>query len=108
MQQKLDDTTKTTKTSPPASEAAAKYAIGDPAQFAQNMVKVGLQSQRLLADFIKRQSSRDGSQPLDPLNLTGTFMSLARAMAANPGAIVEAQFQLWRDFMGLWESTARR
>ena len=35
-------------------------------------------------------------------------MSLARAMAANPAAIVEAQFELWRDFMGLWESTARR
>src|SRR4029077_17753727 len=46
--------------------------------------------------------------PLDPLNLTNTFMSLAKAMAANPGAIVEAQFELWRDFMGLWESTARR
>src|SRR4029077_14468975 len=46
--------------------------------------------------------------PLDPLNLTNTFMSLAKAMAANPAALVEAQFELWRDFMGLWESTARR
>ena len=108
MQHKLDDEAKEKKVSAPAAEAAKDYAIGDPTQFAQNMVKVGLQSQRLLADFIKRHSDRSANQPLDPLNLTGTFMSLARAMAANPGAIVEAQFELWRDFMGLWESTARR
>jgi polyhydroxyalkanoate synthase len=105
MQKKLDETTK-----PAGSQAepTMNYAIADPAQFAQNMVRVGLQSQRLLADFMKRHSEKSANEPLDPLNLTGTFMSLARAMAANPGAIMEAQFQLWRDFMGLWESTARR
>jgi poly[(R)-3-hydroxyalkanoate] polymerase subunit PhaC len=108
MQQKLDEPSKTKKPSASATEAGAEYQIADPTQFAQNMVKVGLQSQRLLADFIKRHSGRTAGAPLDPLNLTGTFMSLARGMAANPGAIVEAQFELWRDFMGLWESTARR
>ena len=108
MQQKLDEPSKTKKPSASTTEAGAEYQIADPTQFAQNMVKVGLQSQRLLGDFIKRHSSRTAGAPLDPLNLTGTFMSLARGMAANPGAIVEAQFELWRDFMGLWESTARR
>src|SRR5258706_1665967 len=108
MQQKLDETTKGAKPASAPTEGSADYAIADPAQFAQNMVRVGLQSQRLLADFIKRQSERSKNQPLDPLNLGGAFMSLAQAMAANPRALVEAQFELWRDFMGLWESTARR
>ncbi|HTQ15137.1 MAG TPA: class I poly(R)-hydroxyalkanoic acid synthase [Rhizomicrobium sp.] len=85
------------------------YKIGDPGMFARNMVRVGMQSQRLLGDFIKRQSSKaGGNQPLDPLNLGGTFMDLLKGMAADPAAMWEAQFQLWRDYMSLWERTARR
>ncbi|MDE1939546.1 MAG: class I poly(R)-hydroxyalkanoic acid synthase [Alphaproteobacteria bacterium] len=71
------------------------------------MMRVGAQSQKLLADFVKRQSAK-GNAPRDPLNLTDTFMALLNGMAANPAAIVEAQFQLWRDYMGLWESAAQR
>ena len=29
-------------------------------------------------------------------------------MVADPSAVMEAQFGLWRDYMGLWEHTARR
>jgi poly[(R)-3-hydroxyalkanoate] polymerase subunit PhaC len=108
MQRKLDEAEKNEKVAVPRAEAATDYRMGDPAEFTQNMMRVGLQSQRLLADYLKRHSSGSSSGPFDPLNLSGTFMSLAKAMAANPGAIVEAQFELWRDFMGLWESTARR
>jgi polyhydroxyalkanoate synthase len=84
------------------------YKIGDPAAFAQNMVRVGMQSQRLLGDFVKRQRDKTGDEPRDPLNLTGAFMQLLRGMAADPAKVMEAQFQLWRDYMGLWERTAQR
>jgi poly[(R)-3-hydroxyalkanoate] polymerase subunit PhaC len=87
---------------------AGPYTISDPALFARNMVTVGVQSQRLLADFVKRQTQKTGSAPLDPLNLAGTFAALARAMAENPVQLMRAQFELWRNFMGLWESTARK
>jgi polyhydroxyalkanoate synthase subunit PhaC len=83
------------------------YTIGDGAEFARNMMRVGVRSQQLLAEFAKRQMEK-GNAPLDPLNLTDTFMALARGMAAHPAAMIEAQFQLWRDAMGLWESTAQR
>ena len=33
---------------------ASGYAIADPAEFASNMVRVGQQSQKLLADYMKR------------------------------------------------------
>jgi polyhydroxyalkanoate synthase len=85
------------------------YKIGDPGAFARNMMRVGMQSQRLLSDFVKRQSAKvGGNEPMDPLNLTGTFMELARSMAADPAKVWEAQFQLWRDHMSLWEHTARK
>ena len=91
----------------PVSEHSP-YALGDPVLLAQNMIKVGVQSQHLLADFIKRQATKDAGEPFDPLNLTGTFSALLRAMVENPVPLVEAQFELWRNMMGLWESTARR
>ena len=87
---------------------SSDYKVGDPGEFARNMVKVGIQSQRLLTDFFKRQASRVGQEPLDPLNIGGTFTALLRGMIADPSAVMEAQFDLWRDYMGLWENTARR
>jgi polyhydroxyalkanoate synthase len=85
------------------------YRIADPATFARNMMQVGQQSQKLLGDFIKRQAAKGASGgPLDPLNLTGAFASLLKGMAANPTVVIEAQFQLWQDYLGLWERTAHR
>jgi polyhydroxyalkanoate synthase len=92
-----------------AATGGAEYRIADPGAFARNMVEVGVQSQRLLSEFARRQTEKFGSaQPLDPLNITGAFMDLLRGIVADPAAIMEAQFQLWRDYMGLWERTARR
>ncbi len=84
------------------------YKVGDPSAFARNMVRVGIQSQRLLTDFLKRQADKVGNEPVDPLNISGTFQELLRGMVADPAVVMEAQFQLWRDYMGLWEHTARR
>jgi len=89
-------------------EMESRYRLGDPAEFARNMVEVAQQSQRLLADFVKRQAAQAGNGPFDPLNLTGAFSALLKGMMANPAAVLEAQFQLWRDYMNLWERTATR
>ena len=103
-----------TKDGPPPApaephEAAEGYKIGDPGTFARNMVQVGIQSQQLLSDFLRRQASKAGDgRPRDPLNITGAFTELLRSMVADPSVVMEAQFQLWRDYMGLWERTARR
>jgi polyhydroxyalkanoate synthase len=110
MQKKLGDSAKNANTQDKVKGGPAPanpYAFGDAGELAKNMVRVGQQSQRLLSDFFKRQSSSD-KEPIDPLNLAGPFFALVKAMAANPAAIVHAQFQLWQDFMGLWEATARK
>jgi polyhydroxyalkanoate synthase len=86
----------------------AVYRISDPAEFASNMMRVGAQSQRLLGEFLKRQRSKGAGDPLDPLNLTGAFLELLKGMASDPAVIVEAQMQLWHDYMELWERTARQ
>src|SRR5215468_4631243 len=93
---------------PAASWEGSPYTIADPRLFARNMMRVGMQSQKLIADFVKRQAAKVGSEPFDPLNLTGTFSTFLRAMVENPAQFVEAQFELWHNFLGLWESTARK
>jgi polyhydroxyalkanoate synthase len=88
--------------------ADESYKMGDPGEFARNMVRVGIQSQQLLTDFMRRQADKFGKEPVDPLNLFGAFSDLLRGMVADPAPIMEAQFALWRDYMSLWERTARR
>ncbi|HXC55690.1 MAG TPA: class I poly(R)-hydroxyalkanoic acid synthase [Rhizomicrobium sp.] len=109
MEKKLDDSGTGAKREAAAAsaESASPYALGDAGEFARNMMRVGQQSQKLLGDFLKRQASA-GKEPLDPLNIAAPFMSLMKAMTANPTAMVDAQFALWREFMGLWENTARK
>jgi hypothetical protein len=110
MQEKLGESGKAAKAQDKVKEEAKlanPYALNDAGEFVRNMVRVGQQSQKLLSDFFKRQSAQ-GKEPVDPLNLAAPFMALVKAMTANPSAIVDAQFQLWRDFLGLWEVTARK
>jgi len=107
MQEKRGDSGKARDKVKTDANPASPYALSDPGEFARNMVRVGQQSQRLLSDFFKRQSEQ-GKEPRDPLNLAAPFMALVKAMTANPAAMVDAQFQLWRDFLGLWETTARK
>jgi len=110
MQKKLDDSSKDAKPGNDrrAADSANPYALADPTEFARNMVRVGQQSQKLLSDFLKRQTSTAGREPVDPLNIAAPFLALMKAMTARPQAVLDAQFQLWREFMGLWERTTLR
>ncbi len=80
----------------------------DREKFARNMLMVAGQSQRLIGDFLKRWASGEDPGPLDPLNVSGAFFALLKAMGTDRETVMETQLQLWRDWMGLWERTARR
>jgi len=81
----------------PPSADALQTAFQDIAQ----------RSQKLLAEFGER-SRRDGPQPLDPLNLTGTFMEFTSRLLADPSKLVAAQMALMQEYMKLWQATADR
>ena len=91
------------------SDTPAESAPGRSGQeFARNMLTVGVKSQQLLLDFAARLAKRDSAQPLDPLNISGAMMTLAKAMSGDREAVAQAQAQWWNGFMTLWETTARR
>ena len=72
------------------------------------MAKVAAKSQQLVGQFLARQSHRLGQEPLDPLNISGAWFALLKQMASNPAAMLNAQFELWRDYATLVQRTAER
>ena len=64
-------------------------------------------SQKLLQDFATRYKA-DATQPADPLGLTHTFMDFTAKLLADPNRLVQAQMELWQQYMTLWQLTAQR
>ena len=64
-------------------------------------------SQKLLQDFAEKYKA-DGPQPADPLRLTQNFMDFTAKMLADPNRLLQAQMELWQQYMKLWQVTAQR
>jgi polyhydroxyalkanoate synthase len=94
--------------SPPAPESGFSPESLNTRELTRNMLTVGVKSQKLLMDFIARMSSRENPGPIDPLNISGAMMALAKAMGSDRDAVVAAQTEWWNNFLHLWENTARR
>lgn len=82
----------------------------DPVEWSRNMTEIAERSQRLVQDFLVKQG-KTGESPLghgDPLNIGQTFMEMTQAMMMNPGALVQANMNLWSDYMTLWTNTTKK
>lgn len=79
----------------------------DPSEFARNLSEVAQQSQRLVQEFLARQGNADATTP-DPLNIGTAFMEMTTRLMQDPARLVEAQAELWKDYLNLWHNTARR
>jgi polyhydroxyalkanoate synthase len=83
--------------------------LPDPVEFSQIMAKIAQQSQRIVTDFLARQSSGDrGIGMSDPLNIGQAFLEMTAKMMADPSKMVQAQMSLWQDYMTLWQSATLR
>ncbi|WP_019644633.1 PHA/PHB synthase family protein [Novispirillum itersonii] len=80
----------------------------DPAEVSAAMTNIAERSQRLINDFIARQSAQPETPTFDPLNIAGAFLEMTTRLMSDPAKLVEAQVSLWQDYMNLWQSTARR
>ena len=84
----------------------------DPVEYSANMAKIAERSQRLLNDFLLRQSENDkvplAPESVDPLNIGNAFLEMTRWMMADPSKLVQAQVALWQDYMSLWQNAAQR
>ena len=80
--------------------------VADPVQLGRSMADIAERSQRIVGDWLKRQS--EDTPTADPLNIGTAFMEMTAKLMANPARLMQAQIGFWQDYMTLWQNTARR
>jgi polyhydroxyalkanoate synthase len=89
-----------------AAPEFAAFKLPDPAVLGRSMADIAERSQRLVGDWLSRQSQEEHAP--DPLNIGSAFMEMTARLMANPTKLVAAQLGFWQDYMTLWQNTARR
>ncbi|MDB5414566.1 MAG: class poly(R)-hydroxyalkanoic acid synthase [Rubritepida sp.] len=87
-------------------EKPSEFHLPDPAVVSRTMAEVAERGQRIVQDFLKRQTDSNGNP--DPLNIGGAFLEMTTKLMANPAGLVQAQLGFWQDYLTLWSNTARR
>ncbi len=80
----------------------------DPTEYTRTMADIAERSQALVSDFLARQAEGGGLGHADPLNIGGAFLEMTKHLMMDPQKIVQAQMELWRDYMTLWQNATRR
>jgi polyhydroxyalkanoate synthase len=94
------------KSQVPEPPAERDIKLPDPALISRSMADVAARSQRLVNDWLRRQT-KEGIN-LDPLNIGGAFLEMTAKLLANPAQLVTAQMGYWHDYLTLWNNTTRR
>ena len=79
----------------------------DPAAAAADIAQIAERSQKILGEYLAKQSFEGGQNP-DPLNVGGAFLELTKKMMEDPARLWQAQAQLWQDYMALWHASAAK
>ena len=90
---------------------AADVKLPDPVELSRAMAGIAERSQKLVSDFLERQSQDTNglnNQSLDPLNIGGAFFDMTARLMTDPTKLMQAQLGFWQDYMKLWQSTAQR
>jgi polyhydroxyalkanoate synthase subunit PhaC len=91
-----------------AEQTGTEAKLIDPAELSQAMTSIAERSQRIVTDFLARQAADPTAASADPLNIGNAFMEMTAKLMSDPAKLVEANLNLWQDYMSLWQNTARR
>ena len=91
----------------PAPEVIPSFSPAEAEKMQTAFKDIAERSQKLLTEFAERYQS-DGPQPADPLKLTQTFMTSPPRCWPIPNKLLQAQMELWAQYMKLWQVTAQR
>jgi polyhydroxyalkanoate synthase len=90
-----------------AEPKGSEIKIPDPVEMSRHMATIAEQSQRLVAEFLKRQGE-GGNGGQDAMHIGAAFMEMTARMMADPAKLMQAQWSLWQDYMALWQRTTQR
>ena len=91
-----------------ADRSNSSESTPDQTDYTQTMADIAERSQALVSDFLARQAEGGGLGHADPLNIGGAFMEMTKHLMMDPHKIVQAQMELWQDYMTLWQNATRR
>ncbi len=91
-----------------AERTSPSDPTAEPADYTRTMADIAERSQALVSDFLARQAEGGGLGHADPLNIGGAFLEMTKHLMMDPQKIVQAQMELWRDYMTLWQNATRR
>ena len=77
-------------------------------RLAETMVEVGVQGQRMMAEFLARHTERMAAEGVDPLDLGGAFSKFAAQMMSTPERLIAAELALFDQQMALWRYAFER
>jgi polyhydroxyalkanoate synthase len=87
---------------------STKPQIEEAAELAAQWKELAEQSQRVLGAFVEKQQKEDGYSIVDSQSLSRAFTSLTRSWLADPQKMMEANMELWKDSIKLWQSSMQR
>ena len=91
---------------PKSARTDAAFNLADPGEVGRSMAGIAERSQRLVTDWLNRQSHE--TPAMDPLNIGHAFIEMTTQLMKDPTKLVQAQMGFWQDYMVLWQNTARR
>ncbi len=90
----------------PQATKSADFKLPDPQVIGRTMADVAERSQRIVGDWLDRQSRT--TPTADPLNIGRAFLEMTAKLVANPAHLMQAQIGFWQDYVTLWQNTTRR
>ena len=87
-------------------ETVPAFQLPDPALTARSVSDIAERSQRIVTEWLHRQSLE--APELDPMNIGSAFLEMTGKLLAHPQRLMQAQMGLWQDYMTLWQNTTRR
>ncbi|MGQ9370176.1 PHA/PHB synthase family protein [Azospirillum sp. ST 5-10] len=92
-----------------AENQAPDVKLPDPVELSRAMARIAEQSQRLVTEFLARQTG-DGAAAgnPDPMGIGSAFLEMTTRLMADPAKLMKAQMSLWQDYLTLWQRTTQR
>jgi len=90
----------------PAPAKPESLKLADPAILGRSMADIAARSQRLVTEWLNRQSH--DLPEIDPMNVGHAFIEMTAQLMRDPAKLVQAQIGFWQDYMTLWQNTTKR
>ena len=95
----------------PHEEPENKAIYEDFDSLSEYLTDVSGKSQEVIREFFTRQGDfrrATGELPIDPLNVGDAFQEMMKGLSADPGTVMQRQFNLWGDYAKLMATMSRR